>query len=88
MGIKEENTTEVNKRKAKGIYQSDKSDEIKGNVQENNTTTSAYFNPIIHLTPKKTKNAKNSQKEKSSKEHKGNTTGNNTPMEIDGDEED
>ena len=51
---KEGNTTEVNKGKAISIFQSDTSNKNKENVQENNTITSAYFNPIIHLTPQKT----------------------------------
>ena len=54
---KEYNRSEQKKSK-RYIYQSDKSDEIKGNVQENNITTSAHFNPIIHLTPRKTEEYK------------------------------
>ena len=57
-------------------------------MKENNITTSAHFDPTIHLTPQKIKNTKNSQKESLSKKHKGDTTGNNTAMDIDRDEED
>ena len=55
-----ENTTEVIKRKVIGIYHLDTSDKIKDNIQENNITTSAHVNCIIHLTPqRKSKNTNN-----------------------------